>query len=110
MKKKKDNEKLLFSLPKDKNENISSTTEIISSPSLILNNIKDEKIKIDIKSIPVSATIDINNQTDIELFKNKNNFSLFNQNNPFIIKAKNVKIEQKFTVIHFLKILMKVKK
>ena len=38
---------------------------MISSPSPILNNIKDEKIKIDIKSIPVSATIDINKQTDI---------------------------------------------
>ncbi len=81
-----------------KKENISSTKEIISSPSSILNNIKDEKIKIDIKSIPVTAIIDINKQPDIELFKNKNNFSLFNQNNPFIMKAKNVKIEQKFTV------------
>ena len=97
MKKKKDNEKL-FPVPKDKKDNISSTTEIISSPSPILNNIKDEKIKIDIKSIPVTAIIDINKQPDIELFKNKNNFSLLNQNNPFIMKAKNVKIEQKFTV------------
>ena len=94
---KKDNENLLFSVPKNKKENISSTTEIISSSSPILNNIKDEKIKIDIKSIPVSVTIDINKQTDIELFNNKNNFSLFNHN-PFIMKAKNVKIEQKFTV------------
>ena len=64
---KKDNENLLFSVPKDKKENISSTTEIISSPSPILNNIKDEKIKIDIKSIPLTAIIDINKQTDIEL-------------------------------------------
>ncbi len=93
-----------------KKENISSTKEIISSPSSILNNIKDEKIKIDIKSIPISDTIDINKQPDIELFKNKNNFSLLNQNNPFIMKVNTVKIEQKFTVIHFLKILMKVKK
>ena len=97
---KKDNENLLFSVPKDKKENISSTTEIISSPFPILNNIKDEKIKIDIKSILVSTTIDINKQTDIELFKNKNNFSLLNQNNPFIMKAKkNVKFEQIITII-----------
>ena len=63
---KKDNENL-FPVPKDKKENISSTIEKISSPSPILNNIKDEKIKIDIKSIPLTAIIDINKQTDIEL-------------------------------------------
>ena len=55
-------------------------------------------MKIDITSIPVSSTIDTNKQTDMRLFKSNNNFSLLNEKNPFIMKATNVKIEQKFTV------------
>ena len=95
---KKVNENSLFSVSKDKKDNTSSTTQIFSSPPPILNNEKEEKMKIDITSIPVSSTIDTNKQTDMRLFKSNNNFSLLNEKNPFIMKATNVKIEQKFTV------------